>query len=100
MFDFSDVPETVYEKDLQKSIIRNLKDFILEIAKDFTFIREEHRVQGGKHDYYIDLMFCHRGLSCLVAFELKIGEFKQEYVGKIKLYLEALDQEVKTISRK
>ena len=95
VLDFLDVPETVSECDLQKSIIRNLKDFILEIGNDFTFIGEEYRVQVGKHDYYIDLLFYHRGLSCLVAFELKIGEFKPEYVGKINLYLEALDREVK-----
>ena len=95
VLDFLDVPETVSEHDLQKSIIRNLKDFILEIGKDFTFISEEYRVQVGKHDYYIDLLFYHRGLSCLVAFELKIGEFKPEYVGKINLYLEALDREVR-----
>lgn len=93
--DFLDVPEIVSEKDLRKSIIRNLKDFVLEIGKDFTFIGEEYRVQVGKHDYYIDLLFYHRGLSCLVAFELKIGEFQPEYVGKINLYLEALDREVK-----
>ncbi len=95
VLDFLDVPDTVSEYDLQKSIIRNLKDFILEIGKDFTFIGEEYRVQVGKHDYYIDLLFYHRGLSCLAAFELKIGEFKPEYVGKMNLYLEALDREVK-----
>lgn len=95
VLDFLDVPEMVSEKDLQKSIIRNLKNFILEIGKDFTFIGEEYRVQVGNHDYYIDLLFYHRGLSCLVAFELKIGEFKLEYVAKINLYLEALDREVK-----
>ena len=95
VLDFLDVPDTVSERDLQKSIIRNLKDFILEIGKDFTFIGEEYRVQVGKHDYYIDLLFFHRGLSCLVVFELKIGEFKPEYVGKVNLYLEALDREVK-----
>ena len=95
VLDFLDVPDAVSEHDLQKSIIRNLKNFILEIGKDFTFIGEEYRVQVGNHDYYIDLLFYHRGLSCLVAFELKIGEFKPEYVGKINLYLEALDREVK-----
>lgn len=60
VLDFLDVPETVSECDLQKSIIRNLKDFILEIGKDFTFIGEEYRVQVGKHDYYIDLMLYHK----------------------------------------
>lgn len=95
VLDFLDVPDSVSEQDLQKSIIRNLKGFILEIGKDFTFIGEEYRVQVGNHDYYIDLLFYHRGLSCLVAFELKIGEFKPEYVGKTNVYLEALDREVK-----
>lgn len=95
VLDFLDVPDTVSEYDLQKSIIRNLKNFILEIGKDFTFVGEEYKVQVGNHDYFIDLLFYHRGLSCLVAFELKIGEFKPEYVGKVNLYLEALDREVK-----
>lgn len=95
VLDFLDVSERVSEHDLQKSIIRNLKHFILKIGKDFTFFGEEYRVQVGKHDYFIDLLFYLRELSCLVAFELKIGEFKPEYVGKINLYLEALDREVK-----
>lgn len=95
VLDFLNLPAEVSEHDLQKSIIQNLKDFILEIGRDFTFIGEEYRVQVGNNDYYIDLLFYHRGLSCLVAFELKIGEFKPEYVGKINLYLEALDREVK-----
>ncbi len=95
VLDFLNLPPEVSEHDLQKSIIQNLKNFILEIGKDFTFIGEEYRVQVGNHDYYIDLLFYHRGLSCLVAFELKIGEFKPEYVGKMNLYLEALDREIK-----
>lgn len=95
VLDFLDVPDPMSEHDLQKSIIRNLKDFILEIGKDFTFVGEEYRVQVGNHDFFIDLLFYHRGLSCLVAFELKIGEFKPEYVGQINLYLEALDREIK-----
>lgn len=95
VLDFLDLPEKVSEKDLQKSILNNLKSFILEIGKDFTFIGEEYRVQVDNHDYYIDLLFYHRGLSCLVAFELKIGEFKPEYIGKVNFYLEALDREVK-----
>ena len=83
------------EHDLQKSIIRNLKDFILEIGKDFTFVGEEYRVQVGNHDFFIDLLFYHRGLSCLVAFELKIGVFKPEYISKMDFYLEALDRQKK-----
>ena len=93
--DFLDLPESVSERDFSSAIVNNLKNFILEIGKDFTFIGQEYRVQVGNHDYFIDLLFFHRGLSCLVAFELKIGEFKPEYIGKMNLYLEALDRDVK-----
>ena len=95
VLEFLDAPKIGNERDFQKSILENLKNFILEIRKDFSFIGNEYRVQVGNHDYYIDLLFYHRGLSCLVAFELKIGEFKPEYVGKMNLYLEAMDREVK-----
>ena len=95
VLEFLDAPKGGSEKDFQKSILENLKNFVLEIGKDFSFIGNEYRVQVGNHDYYIDLLFYHRGLSCLVAFELKIGEFKPEYIGKMNLYLEALDREVK-----
>ncbi len=80
VLDFLNLPAEVSEHDLQKSIIQNLKDFILEIGKDFTFIGEEYRVQVGNHDYYIDLLFYHRGLSCLVAFELKIRALVSYFV--------------------
>lgn len=80
---------------MKNAIIKNLKDFILEVGKDFTFIGDEYRVQVGKHDFFIDLLFYNRELSCLVAFELKLGEFKAEYLGKMNLYLEALDRDVK-----
>ena len=90
--DFLNLPESVSERDFSSAIVNNLKNFILEIGKDFTFIGQEYRVQVGNHDYFIDLLFFHRGLSCLVAFELKIGEFKPEYVGKMNLYLEALSR--------
>ncbi len=93
--EFLDLPNEFTEKDLKNAIIKNLKDFILEVGKDFTFIGDEYRVQIGNHDFFIDLLFYNRELSCLVAFELKLGEFKAEYLGKMNLYLEALDRDVK-----
>lgn len=93
--EFLDLPNEYSEKDLKNSIVKNLKDFILEVGKDFTFIGDEYRVQVGNHDLFIDLLFFNRELSCLVAFELKLGEFKAEYLGKMNLYLEALDRDVK-----
>lgn len=72
-----------------------MKDFILEIGKDFTYVGEEYRVQVGNQDFYIDLLFYNRALSCLVAFELKIDDFKPEYISKMDFYLEALDRQEK-----
>ena len=95
VLDFLDLPENFSENQLQKGITSNLKKFILEFGKDFTLIGQEYRVQVGGHDYYIDLLFYHRELACLVAVELKIGEFKPEYLGKMNFYLEALDREIK-----
>ena len=93
--EFADLPNEYSEKDLKKSIMNNLKMFILEIGKSFSFVGEEYRVQVGTHDYFIDLLFFNREYSCLVAFELKVGEFKAEYISKMGLYLEALDRDVK-----
>ena len=82
VIEFLDLPSNFKELDLRKSLIRNMKDFILEVGRDFTFIDEEFRVQVGGEDYKIDLLFFHRGLQCLVAFELKIGKFKPELYRK------------------
>ena len=95
VMEFLDLPNEFHENDLRKALIRNMKDFILELGKDFTFIDEEYKVQVGGGDFRIDLLFYHRGLQCLVAIELKIGKFKPEYISKLDFYLEALDRQVK-----
>lgn len=95
VMEFLDLPNEYHENDLRKALIRNMKDFILELGKDFTFIDEEYKVQVGGDDFRIDLLFFHRGLQCLVAMELKIGKFKPEYISKMDFYLEALDRQVK-----
>lgn len=95
VLEFLDLPELFSEKNLRKAIIENLKQFILEFGKDFTFIGEEYRVQVGNTDFFIDLLFYNRSLSCLVPIELKIGKFKPEHIGQINFYLEALDRDVK-----
>ncbi|MBD8917830.1 MAG: DUF1016 domain-containing protein [Lachnospiraceae bacterium] len=95
VMEFLDLPNEYHENDLRKALIRNIKDFILELGKDFTFIDEEYKVQVGGDDFRIDLLFYHRGLQCLVAMELKIGKFKPEYISKMDFYLEALDRQVK-----
>jgi predicted nuclease of restriction endonuclease-like (RecB) superfamily len=95
IFDFLNLPEPHNESDLQKGLILQMKKFILELGKDFLFIGEEYKVQVGNNDFYIDLLFYHRGLQCLVAFELKADKFKPEHLGQINFYLEALDRDVK-----
>ena len=95
MLEFLNLPEPYKEYDLQKAILRNMKKFLLEFGRDFLFIDEEYHVQVGKNDYYVDLLFYHRELQCLVAIDLKIDDFKPEYLGKMDFYLEALDRDVK-----
>ena len=95
VLEFLDLPSAYREKDLRKQIVSHLKDFILEFGKDFSFIGEEYRLQVGNTDFFIDLLFFNRSLSCLVAIELKIGMFRPEHLGQLNLYLEALDRDVK-----
>ena len=82
MLEFLDLPEPYKEYDLKKAILKNMKKFLLEFGRDFLFIDEEYHVQVGNNDYYVDLLFYHRELQCLVAIDLKIDDFKPEYMGK------------------
>lgn len=93
--EFLDLPNTFHENDFRRALVRGMRDFILELGKDFTFVGEEYPIQVGCEDYRIDLLFFHRSLRCLVAMELKVGKFKPEYVSKMDFYLEGLDRQVK-----
>jgi predicted nuclease of restriction endonuclease-like (RecB) superfamily len=95
VLEFLGLPMEHEEKELQKALIQNMKQFILELGRDFIFIGEEYRLQVGSQDFYVDLLFFHRGLAALVAFELKIGKFSPEHLGQLNFYLEALDRDVK-----
>lgn len=95
IFEYLNLSESYSESDLQKGLIKQMKNFILELGKDFLFIDEEHKIQVGNSDFYIDLLFYHRGLQCLVAIELKADKFKPEHLGQLNFYLEALDRDVK-----
>lgn len=95
VFDFLNLPEPHSESDLQRGLVRQMKNFILELGKDFLFIEEEYKLLVGNSDFYIDLLFYHRGLQCLVAFELKADKFKPDHLGQLNFYLEALDRDVK-----
>jgi len=93
--DFLGLPQKHSEKRLQNSILDNMKDFVLELGKDFLFYDKEYPLHVGNSTFKVDLLFFHRGLQCLVAIELKTGKFKPEYMGQIEFYLEALDRDVR-----
>ena len=89
--DFLGLPKKYKETRLRKGIVEHMKEFILEVGKDFLFIDEEHPIKVGGKTYKVDLLFYHRQLQCMVAFELKTTEFHPAYQGQLEFYLEALD---------
>ena len=80
---------------MQRALVEQLRQFLLELGRDFCFIGAEYPVQVGGRDFLIDLLFFNRALNALVAFELKVVEFEPEHLGKLQFYLEALDRDVK-----
>jgi len=92
LLDFLDLPAGHNESDLQRGLLARLRQFLLELGRDFCFVGSQYPVQVGGRDFALDLLFFHRGLNCLVALELKVGRFEPEYLGKLDFYLEALDR--------
>jgi predicted nuclease of restriction endonuclease-like (RecB) superfamily len=89
---FLGITEKVKETQLEKRLIEKIKSFVLELGKGFSFIGSQHCLEYNNKEYFVDMLFFHRGLQSLVAIELKIGSFKAEYVGKMNLYLSLLDK--------
>lgn len=94
-FDFLGLAEEHSERELEQALIRNLREFLSELGGTFSFIGNQYRLEVGGKEYFIDLLLFHRRLRCLVAIELKVGEFKPEHKGQIEFYLDALDQQVR-----
>lgn len=91
--EFLSLPSHHSEADLHKGLVLQLRDFLIELGRDFCFVGSEYPVQVGGRDFAIDLLFFHRGLNCLVAIELKVDRFEPEHLGKLNFYLEALDRD-------
>jgi predicted nuclease of restriction endonuclease-like (RecB) superfamily len=91
--EFLDLPAAHSEADLHHGLLARLRDFLVELGRDFCFVGSEFPVQVGGRDFALDLLFFHRGLNCLVAIELKVDRFEPEYLGKLEFYLEALDRD-------
>ena len=95
LVEFLALPDGHSEADLHQALVRNLGRFLTELGRDFCFVGSEYPLQVGGKDFALDLLFFNRALNCLVAIELKIDEFKPEYLGKLEFYLEALDRDVR-----
>jgi len=95
LVEFLQLPLLHSEADLQKGLIAQLKQFLLEPGRDFCFVGSEYPLQVGEKDFALDLLFFNRSLNALIAIELKVEEFQPEHLGKLQFYLEALDRDVK-----
>lgn len=95
MFDFLELTEKYSERDLERMLVDNIKEFLGEMGGNFAFMGNQYHINVGGEDFYIDLLLYHRSLKSLIAIELKIGEFKPEFVGQLQFYLAVLDKQVK-----
>lgn len=94
-FDFLNLGEEHSESQLEAALVNNIRAFLLEMNFQFAFVGNQFRVQVDDKEYFIDLLLYHRGLQCLVAVELKVGEFIPEYKGKMEFYLSILNDKIK-----
>jgi predicted nuclease of restriction endonuclease-like (RecB) superfamily len=94
-FDFLELTEEHSEMELERAIIAKINKFLIEMNGMFAFIGNQFRIEINDKEFFIDILLYHRHLKCLVAIDLKVSEFKPEYVGKIQFYLSALDDKVK-----
>ena len=95
LVEFLDLPAAHLESDLQRGLLAQLRQFLLELGRDFCFVGSEYPLQVGQQDFALDLLFFHRGLNCLVAIELKTTRFSPEHLGQLNFNLEALDRDHK-----
>jgi predicted nuclease of restriction endonuclease-like (RecB) superfamily len=95
VFDFIELKEDAKEKDLEEALIKNITKVLLEFGKGFAYVSHQYHLEVAGEDYYIDLLFYNIKLKCYVVIELKVGEFKPEYAGKLSFYLTAIDEQVK-----
>ena len=95
IFDFIPFKEDMLERDIENELVKNVTALLLELGKGFAFLGNQYHLEVGGEDFYIDLLFYNLNLRCYVVIELKTGEFKPEYAGKLNFYLSAVDAELK-----
>ncbi|MGD9706505.1 MAG: YhcG family protein, partial [Candidatus Delongbacteria bacterium] len=94
-FELLDLADEHSERELETSIIKNIRAFLMQMGSDYTFVGNQYRVEVDGKEYFIDLLLYHRQLKSLIAVELKIGDFKPEYKGKMEFYLSVLNDKIK-----
>lgn len=94
-FDFLTLGVDAHERDLERGLLKHVREFLLELGVGFAFVSSQYHLEVGGHDFYLDLLFYHLRLRCYVVIDLKIGEFQPEFVGKMNFYLSAVDEELK-----
>ena len=95
IFGFLSLSKEAQERDLERGLLARIRDFLLELGAGFAFMGSQYHLEVGGQNYYVDLLFYHHRLRCLVAIDLKIDDFKPEYAGKMNFYLSALDDLVR-----
>jgi predicted nuclease of restriction endonuclease-like (RecB) superfamily len=93
--DFLGINKPMHERQFENRLIEKLKHFILELGYGFSFVGNQYRIELNRKEYFIDLLFFHRKLRCLVGIDLKIGSFEPEFAGKMNFYLNLLDDHVR-----
>jgi predicted nuclease of restriction endonuclease-like (RecB) superfamily len=96
IFDFLSIGQEAHEREWEKELTRHITKFLLELGAGFAFVGNQYHLEVAGDDFYLDLLFYHFKLKCFVAIDLKVGEFKPEYAGKMNFYLTALDKQVKS----
>jgi predicted nuclease of restriction endonuclease-like (RecB) superfamily len=91
-FDFLELGDDHLENELERALMVNVRRFLLELGGHFCFVTNQHRIEIDGREYFVDILLYHRKLRCLIAIELKIGDFKPEYAGKMQFYLSALNE--------
>jgi predicted nuclease of restriction endonuclease-like (RecB) superfamily len=95
VFDFLELAEEHSERELEHALLARVEDFLRAMGGMFAFMGSQYRLEVDEREFFIDLLLFHRRLRCMVAVELKVGEFQPEYVGKMQFYLTALDRQVR-----
>lgn len=94
-FDFLGLHDEAMEREIEKELVTNITEFLLELGKGFAFVGKQFKIEISETDYFIDMLFYHLELRCYVVIELKAGKFKPEYAGKLNFYLSAVDSQIK-----